>query len=438
MWVVLKFDWRGKKAGEKIELADEHAQILLDAGTAAKADGDPLADAVAGAAGKAAEKFTAMFDDIAAKFLKDFADAAGKSRKNAVPAIFGPGNAGDPKKSFGDWLLCVARGDRKTLEERYGSVYLADSQQKAALNTGTGTQGGYQVPEEFYSQMMQLAAEGAIARTRATVIPMGARSCKIPALDAATAPAAGDTAMFGGVVARWTEEGTTLNETEPTFKDIELVAHELSGYSIASNSLLEDTGGALESVLLALFGGAVVWYEDYAFLRGDGVGKPLGAVGPATGAAKAVNRNTASQVKLVDMASMVAALLPGWQPARTTWLCSPTALAQVIQLSDTAGNIIWIPNGREALPMSAFGIPLLVTEKLPALGTARDLSLVDWSRYLVGDRRQVAIDYSPHIKFLTNQGAWRFVHRVDGQPWLRSAVTLSDATSTVSPFVYLN
>jgi hypothetical protein len=41
------------------------------------------------------------------------------------------------------------------------------------------------------------------------------------------------------------------------------------------------------------------------------------------------------------------------------------------------------------------------------------------------------------VEFTNNQGTWRFVCRVDGQPWLRSAVTLSDASSTVSPYVYL-
>jgi hypothetical protein len=49
----------------------------------------------------------------------------------------------------------------------------------------------------------------------------------------------------------------------------------------------------------------------------------------------------------------------------------------------------------------------------------------------------VEIAFSEHYKFINNQGAWRFVCRVDGQPWMRDKVTLADATTTLSPFVGL-
>ena len=87
--------------------------------------------------------------------------------------------------------------------------------------------------------------------------------------------------------------------------------------------------------------------------------------------------------------------------------------------------------------MVLFGIPVMVTEKLPALNTLGDVLLLDLQHYLIGDRQQVEITYSDHVAFLNNQGAWRFVSRVDGQPWVRSAVTLADATNTLSPFVGL-
>jgi HK97 family phage major capsid protein len=63
--------------------------------------------------------------------------------------------------------------------------------------------------------------------------------------------------------------------------------------------------------------------------------------------------------------------------------------------------------------------------------------LADLRHYLIGDRRQVEIAYSEHVAFTSNQGAWRFVARVDGQPWLRAPITLADASSTLSPFITL-
>jgi HK97 family phage major capsid protein len=88
--------------------------------------------------------------------------------------------------------------------------------------------------------------------------------------------------------------------------------------------------------------------------------------------------------------------------------------------------------------MSLLGLPVAISEKLLALGTPKDVLLADFQHYLIGDRQQVEIAYSEHFRFSNNQGTWRFVARVDGQPWLRSAVTLSDAQSTVSPYVYLS
>jgi hypothetical protein len=39
---------------------------------------------------------------------------------------------------------------------------------------------------------------------------------------------------------------------------------------------------------------------------------------------------------------------------------------------------------------------------------------------------------------VNGQMTWKFEKRIDGQPWMKSAITLADATSTVSPFVYLS
>src|SRR5207244_646824 len=116
--------------------------------------------------------------------------------------------------------------------------------------------------------------------------------------------------------------------TEPAFRQLELVAHELSGYSLMSNALLADNAVGLEALLTRLFGGAIAWFEDYAFLRGDGVGKPLGVASAA--AAIAVNRTTANQFKLADAGTMLGKLLPGWSPQTTCWVIHPTVIPQMV------------------------------------------------------------------------------------------------------------
>jgi HK97 family phage major capsid protein len=80
---------------------------------------------------------------------------------------------------------------------------------------------------------------------------------------------------------------------------------------------------------------------------------------------------------------------------------------------------------------------------MPAIlsGTGYDrVILADLSAYLLFQSKGLEIGYSEHYRFNRAQGTFRFFQRVDGKPWLRSAITLSDpqGSFTVSPFVYLD
>ncbi len=437
MFVQLTKDYFGQKAGARVDVDEPVAKTLIGASIAEAVQGDPLAPVVARSMEAMLANLTKSLSDAIDSALREFAAAKAKSRKNAVPALFGEGNGGDPRKTFGHYLLAVRHRDARALEELGSHFADWDSAgSKAALATTGGTVGGYTVPTQFLPTLLSAAAEQSVVRPRATVVPMTSRSIQIPYLDVTNVPTAGDTAYFGGLVGRWTEEATTLNETEPAFRQLELVAHELSGYSLMSNALLADNAVGLEALLVRMFGGAIAWFEDYAFLRGDGVGKPLGVSGAA--AAIAVNRANSNKFQLADAGIMLGKLLPGWSPSTTCWVIHPSVIPQMVQMVSTAAGVGWLDNLRDKLPMQLLGLPVAISEKLVALGTAKDVLLCDFKHYVVGDRQEIEIAYSEHFKFTNNQGTWRFVCRVDGQPWLRQAVTLSDATSTVSPYVYLN
>jgi HK97 family phage major capsid protein len=89
-------------------------------------------------------------------------------------------------------------------------------------------------------------------------------------------------------------------------------------------------------------------------------------------------------------------------------------------------------------PMSILGIPLILTEKVPTLGTTGDIALVDLSYYLIGDRQQMETANSEHFLFNTDKMAFRVIERLDGQPWLQSAITPhSNSANTLTAFVQL-
>ena len=336
--------------------------------------------------------------------------------------------------TFGQFLKAVRYQERPESQQ-----VLKAMGAKADMQEGTGIYGGYLVPVQQLNELLMVPDTDAVVRPRARKIRMTGRSLTIPVLDQGDAPAsAWKVDYYGGVLAHWTEEGGTKTESEPEFKQLELVAHKLAGYSQASDELLMDSAIGLESLLMDIFRGAVSFHEDYTFLRGTGVGQPLGVL--SSGALLTQNRATANNIEYRDLARMMDDFLPSsWGNA--VWCVSHTALPELLTMEDTEGTNVFVPNASggvtQSIPGTILGRPIVMTEKLPALGTTGDVLLADFSYYIIGDRQATTIAASEHFAFTSDLTTWRFVHRVDGQPWLDEPIYI-DTTNTVSPFVALS
>jgi HK97 family phage major capsid protein len=362
----------------------------------------------------------------------------------------------DRTRNFGDFLRCIGiladrsqpRDAYERASDRVTNLYRSrfnqwgnNERERRDIYQSSGTTGGYLVPTEFYNNLMAAAAEQSIVRQNAMVMPMGADTVEVPILNQTTAPSAGNTSFFGGITAAWSAEQPTISEVQPTFRQGKLTAHELTGYTEVSRTLIQNSAISVDVLLNRLFGGAVAWYEDYAFLRGDGIGKPLG-VSNSPALVYTAARGSATAISLANAAAVYAKMLASSRGS-AVWVVSQSAVAAFLTMAGVANGVI-LPagfltqnSGAVAPSMTLMGRPVYFTEKLPALNTAGDFMFVDFQQYLVGDRQTMEIAVSEHFKFQTNQIAYRFVHRVAGMPWLNSAITLADASTTVSPFVYL-
>jgi HK97 family phage major capsid protein len=442
MLIKLKQDYVGQPAGKVLDVLDTEGKALVDKGVAEEAGQEALSPVVARAMEAALAKASDSVNQIVEATLKRFTEAQESARKLAAPILFGPEGEGDVKKNFGDWLChaikAVTAKPREALEcadyleKNYKQSFY---QQKAALGESSGVTGGYTVPTQFADQIQQLMAEDTFIRPRAFVQPMTSAVMQIPYLDVTTAQAAGVSAFFGGMQAAWTAEAQTRTEYEPQFKQLELRPWELSAYSVSSNVLLQDSAIGLEKFLFSLFAKVIGWTEEYAFLQGNGVGKPLGML--SAPALIAITRATAGKISYTDVANLISRLLPS-SLQRAIWVIHPYGLIDLVQLKDAAGRVIWVDamgGAQKNVPGYLFGRPVYVSEKVPTYGTKGDLSLLDPGLYVIGDRMQLEVAASEHVNFLKNQMTWRVVERVDGQPWIEKAITLADGTSTVSPFV---
>jgi HK97 family phage major capsid protein len=302
---------------------------------------------------------------------------------------------------------------------------------------GTGTEGGFALPEQFRPELLQIQPQEAIIRPRATVIPAGSppdAKLTMPALDQGSGAN-----IYGGVTITHTGEAITMTETSAKLREVTMEPKELSAYIVVTNKLLANWD-ACSAFITTQLRKAMTGAEDYDFMRGDGINKALGFVNAP--AAITVTRSGASTIAYVDVLTMFARAKQG---GSLMWICSQTCIPQLAAIVDAGNHAIWIGGGNlttgisTPLPSSLLGIPLMFADRVPALGTKGDINLVDLSYYLIKDGSGPFAAISTELLFLSNRTVFKIVWNVDGKPWINEAIPIEGSTTnTVSPFVNLS
>lgn len=296
---------------------------------------------------------------------------------------------------------------------------------------GQGVEGGFAVPEQFRPELLQVQPQEAIFRPRCTVIPAGD-----PPDARITMPALDQTAsenVYGGVVVAKVNEGGTKSETDLRLKEVSLEPGEVAAYITTSDKLLRNWQAA-SGLIGAQLRKAIIGWEDYQILRGNGIGGPLGILDAPCSIT--VSRTTASQIAIADLRSMYARMKFG---GSLFWIASQTTLPQLLALADGGSNLIFAPSAADGVPATLFGYPLYFADRSPALGSKGDLVLCDASYYLIKDGSGPFIEASQHVYFTSNKTVIKAFWNIDGKPWLSAPLPLEGSTTnTVSPFVVLN
>lgn len=300
--------------------------------------------------------------------------------------------------------------------------------------------GGFLVPEEFRADILEVALEAAIVRPRATVVPMSSLKLKYPAIDMSTE--VGE--VYGGIVMYWLDEGQTIPDTSAAFAAIMLELNKLAGLASLPNELVRDAA-ALNAWLNASMPKAIAHFEDVGFLKGNGVKKPLGALHADNPALIVVGDETGqstASITWLNVLAMFARMLPE-SLDNAEWVITPDALPEIFTMAlpvGTGGSAVMMGEGGGPgrLPMTMLGLPINWSRKAPAtLGTQGDISLVDFSTYVIGDGQEMRFDTSPHSSFRSDKTDMRIIERVDGQPGVLQPLTPENGGPTLSPYVQL-
>jgi HK97 family phage major capsid protein len=301
------------------------------------------------------------------------------------------------------------------------------------------SEGGFLVPEEWRAELFALALEASIVRSRARVVPMGSPTLHFPAIDDTSHA----TSVMGGIIVYRTEEGAELTESAASFGTVKLEATKQTALAHVTNELIRDVAGGFDAFVESSFPSAMSYFEDVDFLTANGAGAPLGALSVNNPAIVVIDKETNQVTATIyweNIIKMYARMLP--QSLNTAvWIASPDTFAQLATMAlsvGTGGSAIWLVNGQNQPVLTLLGRPVIMTEKAPGvLGTQGDLSFVDLSMYLIGDRQTVTIDASPHVKFTSDRTTFRVIARNDGRPWVQSPITPRNGGPTLSPYVQL-
>lgn len=337
--------------------------------------------------------------------------------------------------SLAQFLLDVSPKAAMTpeLQQRHQAL------RNAAASSGEPASGGFLVPEAFRAELLSLSLENSVVRPRARVVPMETSRVIYPYIDD-TSHASN---VFGGVQGYWTPESGTMTDVAATFGRLALEAWKLTAFANVPNELIQDSAISFEAFIRSTFPQALAYFADVAFLSGNGAGQPLGVFTAGNTARVSVAKESGQAADTIvweNIVKMYSRMLPQ-SLGSAVWVVSPDVFPELATMAlsvGTGGGPVWLNSGVGGPPATILGRPVIVSEKVENLGDQGDINFVDFSYYLVGDRQAMTVSSSEHFRFQNGETSFKFVERLDGRPWLQSALTPRNGGPTLSPFVTLD
>jgi HK97 family phage major capsid protein len=345
--------------------------------------------------------------------------------------------AARPWKSLGEQLRAIYDSATKPhmTDERLKA-------QKAILGASEGVpaDGGFLVQPNFSSEIFRIAHEIGQVAPRARRVPIGANSNGLT-MNAVDETSRATGSRWGGVQAYWAAEGDTATASKPKFRQMELKLNKLIALMYATDELLADTT-ALGAIAQQALSEEINWTTENTIFRGTGAGQPLGFIGH--GATVSVAKEAGQAAATLVTANIFKMWSRMWARSRTSavWFINQDIEPQLLGMEfpvGTGGVPAYLPPG--GLSQSPYGTllgrPIIPVEYASTLGTVGDINLVDLSQYILIDKGGIEAAESMHVQFLTDQMAYRWIYRVDGQPAWRTVLTPANGSATQSPFITL-
>lgn len=265
------------------------------------------------------------------KRFAEIDDTAPDTRGDGEPA----GDAAKYRAAYNAWM----RNGMNGLNDEHRALLVANAR---ALQTDTGSAGGYTVPEGFWAKVTEtMKLFGGVLQVAEPINTTTGNNLPWATND--------DTANTGEIL----EEGTAVSEQDVAFGQKTLGAYTASSKMIrVSDLLLQDSGIDLEGFLARRAGERIGRIQNTRLTTGTGASQPQGLISGATTGKTTAGATAITYTELIDLIHSVDA---AYRQGQCGFMMHDLILAYVRKIKDDSGGAgvgrpIWEPSVQAGVP----------------------------------------------------------------------------------------
>jgi HK97 family phage major capsid protein len=266
----------------------------------------------------------------------------------------------------------------------YSSILLPGNQgahdfRAAAQTVGTGSSGGYTVPQGFWAEViaaMKFYGGMRAARTRKISTTMG-NALPIPTTD--------DTGNTGRLLA----ENGAITNTAVAFGQVTLNAYKWSSDSLlVPYELLQDSGVDIEAFLIERLAERLGRVQNTYFTTGTGSSQPQGVVAGATSGKAGASGQTSTLI-YNDLVDLKYAVNRAYRQ-NAEWMMNDATLAVILKLVDGSSRPLFESAYNVSLqsgePDRLLGQPVIINNDVATMAaSAKSILYGDFANYWIRD-----------------------------------------------------
>ena len=281
-------------------------------------------------------------------------------------------NAGKEKKG-GDTISAL---DAVSLYLRHGSNVSAEQAAaiRNAMSTTTTTEGGYTVPSEVASMVIdKLKAYGGMREVASILTTSTGVDMNWPTSDG--------TADVGAIVG----QNTAVNAADITFGTIAMKVFYYTSNKIALPlELIQDSAIDVVSYVVDRLSTRIARIQNTHFTTGAGTTLPDGII-PKSSTGKTGTTGQTLTVIYDDLVDLKHSVNRAYR-ANGKFMLNDLSVAVVSKIKDTTGRPIWNPSIVAGAPDTLLGYPVVVNDDVAVMAAnAKSIAFGDLSKYTIRD-----------------------------------------------------